>query len=93
VLNKTDSRTLTGIKYFYLIIFFVLLAGFFHPLISETSLVPVIFGILVLFVGLAGTVLVYKTTIVENRRGIYLSSGFGLILISLAFILLLTERF
>ncbi len=92
-MNKTDSRRLKGIKYFYLILFFVLLAGFFHPLISGTSFIPIMFGVLVLFVGLAGTVLVYKTNLIENRRGIYLGSGFGLILVSLAFILLLTERF
>ena len=76
----------------YLIIFFALLAGFFHPIITGASFDSVIIGILTLFVGLAGGVLVYRATSSTKRRGIYLGGGFGLIAISLAYIFQLTGR-
>jgi len=91
-LSENTSRVKTGFKYVYLGIFFALLSGFFHPLITDNSFVSVIFGIIVLFVGLAGGVLLYKSTITEKRRGIYLGGGFGLIVISLSLIFLITER-
>ena len=91
-MSKTASRAITGIKYVYLAIFFALLSGFFHPLITGAPFDSVIIGVLVLFVGLAGGVLVYKAATSDKRRGIYLGGGFGLIAISLAYIFQLTGR-
>jgi len=91
-LNKTSSKVLTSLKYIYLVAFFALLAGLFHPLITNTSFVDVILGILILFVGLAGGVLLYKTATSENRRGIFLVGGFILMAISLYYIFQLTGR-
>ncbi len=91
-MSKLGSKTLTGIKYVYLTVFFALLAGFFHPIITGQSFDVVIIGVLVLFVGLAGAVLLYKAA-TSKRRGIYLGGGFALIAISLSYIFQLTERF
>lgn len=91
-MNKLSSKAITGAKYVYLIAFFVLLSGFFHPIITGTSFDSVIIGTLILFVGLAGGVLIYKAGTSDKRRGIYLGGGFGLIAISLAYILQLTGR-
>ena len=91
-MSNISSRALTGAKYIYLILFFALLAGFFHPLISGASFNNVIVGVLILFVGLAGAVLVYKAATSEKRRGIYLGGGFGLIAISFAYIISITGR-
>jgi len=91
-LNKTSSRVLTGFKYIYLVVFFSLLAGLFHPLITNTSFEPVWVGVLILFVGLAGGVLLYKTATSEKRRGIFLGGGFALMAISLYYIFQLTGR-
>jgi hypothetical protein len=91
-LNKLSSKAITGIKYVYLVMFFALLAGFFHPIISGAPFDSVVVGVLVLFVGLAGGVLVYKAVSSDKRRGIYLGGGFGLIAISLAYIYQLTGR-
>ena len=91
-MNKLGSKAITSAKYVYLVIFFVLLAGFFHPIITGASFDTVITGTLILFVGLAGAVLVYKAATSDSRRGIYLGGGFGLIAISLAYILQLTGR-
>ena len=92
-MSKNTSRALTGVKYVYLIFFFALLSGFFYPLITGTPFDPVIVGVLTLFLGLAGAVLVYKAATSDKRRGLYLGGGFGLIAISFAYILEITGRF
>lgn len=83
---------LTGFKYVYLIAFFALLSGFFYPLISNTSFDSVVIGVIILFIGLAGGVLLYKSAISEKRRGIFLGGGFALISISLFYIFQITGR-
>ena len=91
-MSNLSTKAITGAKYIYLIFFFALLAGLFHPLISGGSFDTVILGVLILFVGLAGAVLVYKGATSEKRRGIFLAGGFGLMVISLAYIISLTGR-
>jgi hypothetical protein len=83
---------LTGFKYVYLIAFFALLSGFFHPLITNTSFDSVVIGVIVLFIGLAGGVLLYKSAISEKRREIFLGGGFALVAISLFYIFQITGR-
>jgi len=83
---------LAGFKYIYLVTFFALLAGFFHPLITNTSFYGVVIGVLILFVGLAGGVLLYRSATTEKRRGIFLGGGFALMIISLYYIFQLTGR-
>ncbi len=83
---------LTGFKYIYLVAFFALLAGFFHPLITNTSFDGVIIGVLILFVGLAGGVLLYRAATSESKRVIFLGRGFALMAISLYYIFQLTGR-
>ncbi|MEJ2259327.1 MAG: hypothetical protein P8X78_02280 [Nitrosopumilaceae archaeon] len=91
-MSETSSKIRTGFKYVYLVMFFALLAGFFHPLITGNSFDSVISGVVVLFVGLAGGILVYKSASSEKNRIIYFGVGFGLIAISLALIFQLTGR-
>jgi len=85
-MKKTVLDTLSGIKYVYLLLFFALLAGVFQPFVSEQGILDVIKGIGVLFLGFAGTLLVYKATTSSERQGIFLITGFGLIIISLILI-------
>jgi len=92
MLIKTSSKLLVSFKYVYLVAFFALLAGFFHPLITNTSFDGVVIGVLVLFVGLAGGILLYKAATSENKRIIFLGAGFTLMTISLYFIFVLTGR-
>ena len=82
----SSSRLLSGFKYAYLTIFFALLAGLFYPFITGTSIGPLLAGILVLFLGLAGGVLLYRAATSETRRGLLLGGGFTLIAISLYYI-------
>jgi len=92
-MSKLGSKALTGVKYIYLIAFFALLAGFFHPLITNTSFDNVIIGVIILFVGLAGGILVYKATTLETKKEIFLAGGFALIAISLFYVFQMTGRF
>ena len=83
---------LTSFKYIYLVAFFTLLAGFFYPLITDTSFDGVIIGVLILFVGLAGGVLLYRAATSETKRGIFLGGGFAMMAVSLYYIFELTGR-
>lgn len=91
-MNKTSSKVTSGLNYVYLIAFFALLSGFFHPLITNTSFDGVVVGVIVLFVGLAGGIMLYKAAVSEKRRFVFLGIGFVLISISLFYIFQLTGR-
>ncbi len=91
-MSNLSSKAITGAKYIYLLFFFALIAGLFHPFITGGSFDSVIIGVLVLFVGLAGAVLVYKAATSEKRREIFLAGGFGLIAISFFYIISIAGR-
>ena len=76
-----------------MIAFFALLSGLFHPLITGASIDTVIVGVMILFVGLAGGVLIYKGTTSDSKRAMFLGGGFGLIALSLAFVSQMSGRF
>ena len=91
-MSNISSKALSSFKYVYLIGFFALLSGVFFPFITNRSLEPVISGILILFLGLAGGVLLYKATTSETKREIFFGVGLILIGISLYFIFQFTGR-
>jgi len=81
-------------RYVYLLAIFALLAGVFFPLITPG--VPydyVIQGTAILFLGLVGSILLFKAITSDNRRGILIVIGLVLIAISLALIYHLQEAF
>ena len=80
------SKILAGAKYVYLIFFFALLSGMFYPVITHTAGDTVIEGILILFVGLAGTVLLYKAGTSDRHQKAYLIAGFAIIAVSLVLV-------
>ena len=91
-------------RYAYLLIFFTFLAGIFYPLITfngnsdgsilaqKEALALVIQGVVTLFLGLAGGILLFKAATSDKRRGIFIVIGFALIAISLALIFMLQEH-
>ena len=82
--------------YAYLVAIFVLLSGIFFPLITTGAGGAYSFaigGAAVLFLGLAGGILVFKSTTSVKSQGVFLAIGFALIVISLALIFLLIEMF
>ena len=89
--NTKNSKSTTILaqvpRYAYLLAIFALLPGIFFPIITPG--VPfdhVIQGTAILFLGLAGSILLFKATTSDNRRGILIVIGFVLIAISLALI-------
>ena len=98
-LDNTKNSKLTTIlaqipRYAYLLAIFTLLAGVFFPLITPgISFDYVIQGVAILFLGLAGGILLFKVTTSDNRRGILIVVGFALIAVSLALIYHIQEAF
>ena len=94
-LESTKTSKLAQIpQYAYLLTIFVLLTGVFFPLITpEMPFDYVIQGTVVLFLGLAGGILLFKATTSDNRRGILIAIGFALITICLVLIYHLREAF
>ena len=83
-------------RYVYLGAFFALLSGVFFPMVTpgtEASAKYVIGGIVTLFIGLAGCILLFKATSSYNKRGIFLIVGFVLLAISLVLIFLMQYLF
>nr|AIF11297.1 hypothetical protein [uncultured marine thaumarchaeote KM3_51_E02] len=93
--NSKPTTILAQIpRYVYLLAIFALLSGVFFPLITPG--VPfdhVIQGTATLFLGLVGGILLFKATTSDNRRGILIAIGFGLIAICLALIYHLQDAF
>ena len=74
-------------RYVYMLAIFALFSGIFFPLITPgISYDHTIQGTAILFLGLAGGILLFKATTSDNRRGILVAIGFVLIAISLALI-------
>ena len=90
-------------RYVYLLAFFTFLAGIFYPLITfsgnsdgsilaqKEALALVIQGVVTLFLGLAGGILLFKAATSDKRRGIFIAIGSALITISLALIFTLQK--
>ena len=80
-ISSKRPRIISGIKYIYLVGFFALLSGLFHPIITESPMEDFVYGILILFLGLAGGILVYKG--ITSNKLILTTIGLGITIISL----------
>ena len=90
-------------RYAYVLVFFTFLAGIFYPLITfngnsdgsilaqKEALALVIQGVVTLFLGLAGGILLFKGVTSDKRRGIFIAIGFTLMATSLAFIFFIQD--
>ena len=81
-------------RYVYLVAIFALLSGVFFPLITtgaDDAYSFVIGGAAILFLGLAGGILIFKATTSNKRQGLLFAVGFALTAISLALIFLLQD--
>ena len=79
-------------RYVYLVAIFALLSGVFFPLITtgaDDAYSFVIGGAAILFLGLAGGILIFKATTSNKRQGLLLAVGLALIAISLTLIFLI----
>jgi hypothetical protein len=82
----SGSKILAGVKYVYLVFFFALLSGMFYPIITHSNGDNVVEGILILFVGLAGAVSLYKAGTADKHKKVYLITGFAILAIALVLV-------
>ena len=87
----TKPRITSGIKYAYITGIAALLSGIFTPFTLGYELETIVFGILVLFAGLLGGILIFKG--IGHKKSYILSlGGMGLIIFSLILIYEVAER-
>lgn len=79
----SSNKIIASAKYIYLAVFFALLSGIFYPVITHSAWDPVIIGTLVLFLGLAGAVSLYKVGAAEKNRKGYLVAGLAIMAVAL----------
>ena len=86
--TSLKSWTKSGTKYIYIIVAAALASGIFTPLVSDgINSEVVIVGILGLFIGVAGGVLIFKGINSQNTSPVLILIGLGLIIISLIVVL------
>ena len=88
-IHKSSSRKSlikTGTKYAYIIAAAALLSGIFTPFTIGVEPQNVIFGILILFIGVGGGVLIFKGVIAEKTSTILVCIGLSFMTISLVLI-------
>ena len=85
-MNIISSKIIPNLKYVYLISFFSLLSGIFYPLVTGRHYDAIPIGVIILLIGLIGSIFLYKTTTSETKRGVFFVTGITLIGISLYFI-------
>lgn len=78
-----SNKILAGAKYIYLVVFFALLSGAFYPVITHSAWDPVVIGTIILFIGMAGAVSLYKSGTGDRHRRAYLIIGLGIMAIAL----------
>ena len=95
-LSKTPSDlkslVLSGTKYAYIIGAVALLSGIFTPLTLGVEIEDVIFGMLSIFLGLAGGVVIFLGIKSQKLTTIMVSSGLGMMFGSLVLIFELSNK-
>ncbi len=84
--TKSKSLILSGTKYIYIIAIAALLSGIFTPLTVGEDIELVLSGILVIFLGLAGGVLIFQGIKNQKRTSVMILLGLGMMSASLILI-------
>jgi len=84
--TATKSWIKSGAKYVYIIAAAALLSGIFTPFTIGVEPQTVIFGILILIIGVAGGILIFKGVTAEKTSTILVCVGLSFITISLILI-------
>ena len=83
--TSLDLKTmlLSGTKYAYIIAVVALLSGIFTPLTLGVEVEDVVFGMLSIFLGLAGGILIFLGVKYQKFTPIMVSGGLGMMIASL----------
>ena len=90
--TKPKSLILSGTKYVYLIAITALLSGIFTPLTVGEDIEQVVSGMLVIFLGLAGGILIFLGIKNQKRISFMILIGLGLMCASLILIYELLDK-
>ena len=88
----SKSLVLSGTKYVCIIGAVALLSGIFTPLTLGVEIEDVIFGMLSIFLGLAGGVVIFLGIKSQKRTAVMVSSGLGMMFGSLVLIFELSNK-
>ena len=84
--SSSSSWLKTGTKYAYIIVAAALLAGVFTPFTIGTEGENVVYGMLILFIGVGGGVLIFKGVKAEKPSTVLVCVGLSFMTISLILI-------
>ena len=90
--TNIKSTLLSGTKYAYIIAAVALLSGIFTPLTIGEEFETVAFGMLSVFLGLGGGILIFLATKNQKFRSIMVCGGLGMMIASLILIHELANR-
>ena len=76
----------SGSKYIYIVAAAALLSGIFTPFTINAEITIVVFGMLSIFLGLGGGILIFLATKNQKFRSIMVCGGLGMMIISLILI-------
>ena len=82
----------SGSKYIYIIAAAAFLSGIFTPLTIDAEITTVVFGMLSLFLGLGGGILIFLATKNQKFRSIMVCGGLVMMIVSLILIYELSGR-
>ena len=86
------SLVLSGTKYAYIIAAVALLSGIFTPLTLGVEIEDVIFGMLIVFIGLAGGIVIFLGIKYQKLTTVMVCGGLGMMVASLFLIYELLDK-
>ena len=86
------SLLLSGTKYAYIIAAVALLSGIFTPLTLGVEIENVIFGMLIIFLGLAGGIVIFLGIKYQKLTAVMVCGGLGMMIASLFLIYELLDK-
>ena len=92
--TSLDLKTLllSGTKYAYIIAAVALLSGIFTPLTLGVEIEDVIFGMLIIFLGLAGGIVIFLGIKYQKLTTVMICGGLGMMIASLFLIYELLDK-
>ena len=91
--KRTKSWIKSGAKYIYIIAAAALLSGIFTPFTLDVEGETVVYGMLILFIGVGGGVLIFKGVTAEKTSTILVCVGLSFTTISLILIFQIVSTF
>ena len=90
--NNIKSILQSGSKYIYIVAAAAFLSGIFTPLTINAEITTVVYGMLSIFLGLGGGIMIFLAIKNQKFRSLMVYGGLGMMIISLILIYELADR-